>query len=71
MRKIFRTEIRAGDDGKDDFATQWGLTGSAGEEIEHRSRPIGGRIVPGNLKTCPLVRHGRVVAQMGKLCKPW
>ena len=33
MRKIFRTEIHAGDDGKDDFAAQKGPTGSAGEEL--------------------------------------
>ncbi len=36
MRKIFRTEIRAGDDGKDDFVTQWGRTGSTGEDLLQR-----------------------------------
>ena len=40
MRKIFRTEICAGGDGRDDFATQWGPTGSAAEELEYRSRPV-------------------------------
>ena len=69
MRKIFRTEICAGGDGRDDFATQWGPTGSAAEELEHRFRPVGGRIVPGNPYTCPLARHGRAVTQIGKLCK--
>ena len=74
MRKIFRTEICAGGDGRDDFATQWGPTGSAAEELEHRFRPVGGRIVPGNPCICSPVRHGRAAMQMGKLCKlckPW